>query len=145
MIIDLNIAYLSPSIVYRILVNAALNNKWTKPAGEPKKVGFDQPTRVHEHWHSDISYLNFQGVFVYLICVMDGFSRAILAWDIRECMESFDTQIVLWNACEKWLSSGDSNKPRLITDNGSQFLTSEFKEVLKTFTNNHVRTSVNHP
>ena len=33
MMIDRNIAYLSPSSVYRILVNAALNNKWTKPAG----------------------------------------------------------------------------------------------------------------
>ena len=43
MMIDRNIAYLSPSSVYRILVNAALNNKWTKPAGEPKKEGFDQP------------------------------------------------------------------------------------------------------
>jgi transposase InsO family protein len=145
MMIDNNIAYLSPSSVYRILVNAALNNKWTRPAGEPKKEGFEQPTRVHEHWHLDISYINFHGTFVYLFCVLDGFSRTILSWDIRARMESFDTQIVLWRACDKWLTPDNLLNPKLITDNGSQFLTSEFKEVLKTHMIEHIRTSVNHP
>jgi len=145
MMVDRNIAYLSPSSVYRILVSAALNNKWTKPAGEPGKKGFDQPERVHEHWHTDISYINFHDTFVYLVCVLDGFSRAVLAWDIRVKMESFDVQIVLWRACEKWLGPESPVSPRLITDNGSQFLTSEFKDVLRTFTLSHVKTSVNHP
>jgi putative transposase len=145
MMIDRNIAFLSPSSVYRILVNAALNNKWTKPAGEPKKVGFDQPERVHEHWHTDISYIHFQGIFVYLICVLDGFSRAILSWDIRTSMESLDVQIVLWRACTKWLNADNHHNPRLITDNGSQFLTSEFKATLKEFSMTNVKTSVNHP
>jgi putative transposase len=145
MMIDMNIAYLSPSSVYRVLVNAGLNNKWTKPAGEPKKVGFDQPERVHEHWHTDISYVNFRGTFVYLICVLDGYSRAILAWDIRTSMESYDVQIVLWRACDKYLDANNLNNPRLITDNGSQFLTAEFKATLKEFSMTNVRTSVNHP
>jgi putative transposase len=79
MMVDKDIAYLSPSSVYRILVNATLNNKWRRHAGEPKKVGFDQPTRVHEHWHTDISYLNFKGSFVYLICVIDEYFRSILS------------------------------------------------------------------
>jgi hypothetical protein len=79
MMVDKDIAYLSPSSVYRILVNATLNNKWRRPAGEPKKVGFDQPTRVHEHWHTDISYLNIKGTFVYLICVIDEYFRSILS------------------------------------------------------------------
>ena len=145
MMIDRNIAYLSPSSVYRILVNAALNNKWTKPAGEPKKEGFDQPTRVHEHWHTDISYLNYKGTFVYLISVLDGYSRAILSWDVTTRMESLDVQIILWRACDKYLEPSNQNNPRLITDNGSQFLTSEFKNTLKYFSIKNVRTSVNHP
>lgn len=145
MMVDLNIAYLSPSSVYRILVNAGLNNKWTSPAGEPKKKGFDQPEKVHEHWHTDISYVNFRGTFVFLISVLDGFSRAILEWDIRAKMESIDVQIVLWRACTKWLRENDPNNPRLITDNGSQFLTKEFKETMKHFSMTNVKTSVNHP
>jgi transposase InsO family protein len=145
MMIDRNIAFLSPSSVYRILVNAALNNKWTKPAGEPKKIGFDQPEKLHEHWHTDISYVNFRGTFVYLISVLDGFSRAILGWDIRTRMESFDVQIVLWGVCTRWLDLNGPDRPRLITDNGSQFSTKEFKETLKHFSIKNVRTSVNHP
>lgn len=145
MMLDRNIAYLSPSSVYRVLVNAGLNNKWTNPAGEPKKVGFEQPERVHEHWHTDISYIHFQGIFVYLICVLDGFSRAILSWDIRTSMESLDVQIVLWRACTKYLDANNPHNPRLITDNGSQFLTAEFKATLKEFSMTNVRTSVNHP
>ncbi|MCP5497726.1 MAG: hypothetical protein H7A23_24495 [Leptospiraceae bacterium] len=37
MMVDTNIVYLSPSTVYRILVRASLNNRWTKPTCEPKK------------------------------------------------------------------------------------------------------------
>ncbi|MBK8399007.1 MAG: transposase family protein [Leptospiraceae bacterium] len=80
-----------------------------------------------------------------MISVLDGFSRAILSWDIRTRMESFDAQIVLWRACDKWLNANNPNNPRLITDNGSQFLTSEFKATLKEFSMKNVRTSVNHP
>ena len=145
MMVDRNVAFLSPSSVYRILVNASLNNKWTRPAGEPKKEGFDQPTKIHEHWHTDISYINFKGTFVYLISVLDGYSRAILAWDIRTTMESLDVQIVLWRACENWLDEKRNDNPRVITDNGSQFLTSEFKSVLREFSLTNIRTSVNHP
>lgn len=144
MMVDRDIAYLSPSSVYRILVKAALNNKWTKPAGEPKKVGFDQPTTVHEQWHTDISFINFRGTFLYLICVLDGFSRAILAWDIRINMETFDVNIVLYKACSIWILNTDL-KPRIITDNGGQFISKEFKEALNDSGITHSRTSPNHP
>ena len=144
MMVDTNIVYLSPSTVYRILVRASLNNRWTKPTCEPKKRGFEQPVRLHEHWHTDISYINFKGTFLYLICVLDGFSRAILKWDIRESMESFDVIVVLWGACCDWVFETE-NKPRIISDNGSQFISYEFKEALRDSGLTHSRTSVNHP
>ena len=144
MMVDENIVYLSPSSVYRILVKAALNNKWTKPAGEPKKQGFEQPLTPHEQWHTDISYVNFKGSHLFLICVLDGYSRAILAWDIRESMETFDVEIVLYDACEKWIL-GKNIQPRIITDNGSQFISKDFKLALSEFNIQHTKTSVNHP
>ena len=145
MMIDENIAYMSPSSVYRILVDCGLNRRWQKPLGDSKKTGFDQPKAIHEHWHMDISYINFKGSFVYLISVLDGFSRAVLAWSISTRMESLDTQLVLWDACDKWLGGDKFLAVRLITDNGSQFLTKEFKQILKEFSIHNVRTSVNHP
>jgi putative transposase len=60
-------------------------------------------------------------------------------------MESIDIQIVLWRACDKYLTPSDPNNPRLITANGSQFLTKEFKDTLKYFSIKNVKTSVNHP
>jgi len=144
MMVDADVVYLSPSTVYRILVRASLNNRWTRPSGEPKKRGFEQPEKVHEHWHTDISYINFKGTFLYLICVLDGFSRAILKWDIRENMESFDVLIVLWGACCDWIPETE-NKPRIISDNGSQFISYDFKEALRDSGLTHSRTSVNHP
>lgn len=123
-----------------------LNKIWTNPPppGDPKKKGFDQPTEPHEHWHTDISYISYKGMRFYLICVLDGFSRAILAWDIRLSMESFDAYMVLYRACLKWVSTTNIN-PRIISDNGSQFLTKEYKKILHEFEMTHVRTSVNHP
>ncbi|MCW7520823.1 IS3 family transposase [Leptospira levettii] len=145
MMIDRDIAYMSPSSVYRILVECGLNNKWRKPTSDSKKTGFDQPKSIHEHWHTDISYINFKGSFVYLICVLDGFSRAVLSWSIATKMESLDVQLVLWDACEKWLGGDREKGIRLITDNGSQFSTKEFKQTLKEYSITNVRTSVNHP
>jgi transposase InsO family protein len=142
--IDLDIVYLSPTTVYRILVKAGLNTKWTKEGNEPKKRGFEQPKEVHEQWHTDISYIKFGLNSLYLICVLDGYSRAILAWDIRERMETYDVQIVLWSSCNKWIFE-TSIRPRIITDNGSQFVSSEFKEALRENNIKHTRTSVNHP
>ena len=45
-----------------------------------------QPVDPHEHWHTDISYLNICGTFYYLGSVLDGCSRANLQWEIRESM-----------------------------------------------------------
>ena len=144
LMIDLNVVALSPSTVYRILKKVGLNKAWTNVPGEAKKKGFDQPSKPHEHWHTDISYISYKGIRFYLICILDGFSRAILAWDIRLTMESFDAYMVLFKACERWLPHTEIN-PRVISDNGSQFLTKEYKQVLHEFEMTHVRTSVNHP
>lgn len=142
--VDEDIAYLYPSTVYRILFRAGLSSKWTSPPGEPRKRGFEQPTGIHEHWHIDIAYINFNGSFVYLISILDGYSRAIVSWSIQERMETFDVQMVLWRACEKWIYQTDY-KPRVISDNGSQFVSREFKEALSDSGLTHARTSVNHP
>ena len=47
---------------------------------------FVQPLRPHQHWHTDISYLNLGGTFYYLCSFLDGASRAVVHWEIRESM-----------------------------------------------------------
>jgi len=54
---DDNIVAVSPSTVYRILAAAHFLDK-RKNKETKKGKRFIGPTRLHEHWHVDITYLN---------------------------------------------------------------------------------------
>ena len=46
-------------------------------------------------WHIDISYINICGTFYYLCSILDGFSRSIVHWEIREAMKESDVEIII--------------------------------------------------
>ena len=100
-----------------------------------------QPSRPHEHWHTDISYINLGGTFYYLCSVLDGYSRFIVHWDIRASMQEADVEIILQRAREPY--PGES--PRIISDNGPQFLARDFKDFIRLCGMTHVRTSPYYP
>lgn len=139
--IDADIAAVSPSTVYRILKENGLLQRWNPGKPGCKGNGFTQPRKIHEHWHTDIAHVNVRGTFLYLISVMDGYSRMILHHELRRTMSEYDVQITLQRAIEKF----PAVKPRLISDNGSQFVSKDFKEYLRECDLKHVRTSVNYP
>ena len=140
MMIDQDIAYMSSSSVYRILANSGLIR--TKNSNSSKKgSGFEQPLHIHEHWHTDISYLKIDKRFYFFFGVLDGCSRAILHWEIRENMTEQDVEVVLQRAVEKHPEA----KPRLITDNGSQYTAQEFKKFVAQHGLTHVRTACYYP
>ncbi len=77
MMLDADVAAVSPSTVYRVLSSQGLMDRWnSKPSR--KGTGFVQPERPHKHWHIDVSYLNVSGTFYYLCSILDGYSRAIV-------------------------------------------------------------------
>jgi transposase InsO family protein len=84
--IDQDVAADSASSVYRVLSGAGLLDRWN-PKPSKKGTGFVQPVRPHEPWHIDVAYLNLGGTFYYLCSVLDGASRAIVHWEIREAKE----------------------------------------------------------
>ena len=53
--IDKDVAYASPSTVYRVLKEAGMLQKKADDTSRGK--GFKQPLKPHEHWHTDISYV----------------------------------------------------------------------------------------
>ncbi len=140
MMIDDDIVAVSPSSVYRVLTKAGLLNRWN---GKPSKkgTGFVQPLEPHEHWHIDISYINICGTFYYLCSVLDGFSRYIVHWEIRESMTERDVEIILQRAREKFPDA----RPRIISDNGPQFISKDFKEFIRISGMTHVKTSPYYP
>ena len=140
MMIDEDIVAVSPSSVYRVLKNAELLNRWNRKASK-KGDGFTQPLKPHEHWHTDISYINISGTFYYLCSILDGFSRYIVHWEIREQMTEMDVEIILQRGHEMFPDAS----PRIISDNGPQFIAKDFKEFIRVSGMTHVKTSPYYP
>lgn len=140
MMLDRDIVAVSASSVYRVLKGAGLIQPGERKPSK-KGTGFDQPSAPHEHWHIDISYLNICGTFYYLCSILDGYSRYLVHWEIRESMTECDVEIVLQRAVERF----PDVTPRVISDNGSQFVAREFKEFIRVSGLTHVRTSPNYP
>jgi transposase InsO family protein len=138
--LDEEVAAVSPSSVYRVLQAAGLLSPWERKASR-KGQGFEQPTQAHQHWHIDIAYLNLGGIFYYLCSVLDGYSRYSVHWEIREQMTETEVQLILQRAREKFPTA----RPRIISDNGPQFIAREFKLFIQACGMTHVRTSPNYP
>jgi putative transposase len=140
MMLDADVAAVAPATAYRVLKAAGLIGRHK---GKPSKkgTGFIQPLAPHEHWHIDFSYLNIGGTFYFLCCVLEGCSRAILAWDIRPAMREIDAEIVVQKARE----AHPEARPRIISDQGSQFKSREFKAFITLWQASHVMTSPYYP
>jgi transposase InsO family protein len=133
-------AAVAPATAYRVLKAAGLIGR---AKGQPSKkgTGFVQPLAPHEHWHVDFSYINIGGTFDFLCCVLEGCSRAVLAWDIRPTMTALDAEIVVQRARERYPKA----RPRIISDQGAQFKSREFQSFLTLWQASHVMTSPYYP
>jgi putative transposase len=140
MMLDRDVVAVSPSSVYRVLRQAGLIDRHSSKQSL-KGTGFVQPTVAHEHWHCDIAYLNISSTFYYLCTILDGYSRAVVHWEIREQMCESDVQTIVQRGHEKYPDA----KPRLISDNGPQFIAREFKSFVRLSGMTHVRTSPYYP
>ena len=140
MMLDADVVAASPSSVYRVLRKAGRLGRRTS-YGPSKGKGFTQPTRPHQHWHIDVSYLNICGTFYYLCSILDGYSRYIAHWEIRESMTEADVETILQRAHEAFPEA----RPRIISDNGPQFVARDFKAFIRMQGMTHVRTSPFYP
>lgn len=140
MMLDANVVAVSAASVYRVLKGAGLLQRWK---GKPsrKGEGFVQPLAPHGHWHVDIAYVNIAGTFYFLCSVLDGYSRYLVHWEIRAKMEEVDVEAIVQRAREKYPGC----QPRIITDNGPQFIAKDFKEFIRVCGMTHVRTSPYYP
>ena len=83
-------------------------------------------TRPNQVWASDITYVPMARGFVYLVAIVDLFSRKVLAWRLSITL-SADFCV---EALEEALAR--HGKPEIFnTDQGSQFTSTDFTEVLK--------------
>lgn len=139
MMLDGDVVAVSPSSVWRVLHGAGLLGGKGQPSSKGK--GFQQPLQPHQHWHVDISYLNLSGTFYYLCSVLDGYSRYLVHWELRQSMTEAEVEIILQRAREHFPQAA----PRIISDNGPQFIARDFKEFIRLCGMTHVRTSPFYP
>ncbi|MGH7657973.1 MAG: IS3 family transposase, partial [Gemmatimonadales bacterium] len=138
MMVDEDVAYLSPSTVYRILDGADLLARWKRS----RRVGTPppEPTRPHQRWHTDIMYLRVADTWYFLVTVLDAYSRYVVHWDLLASMTAAEVRLVVEDAVRL-----TGAQPEVITDNGSQFTAKDFKELVRRFGLEHIRIRVYHP
>jgi hypothetical protein len=100
-----------------------------------------QPLQPHQHRHIDVSYINVEGTFYYLTSILDGYSRSIVHWELPESMTEQEVEVIVQKALEKY----PGVKPRIISDNGPQFIARDFQQFIRLVGNTHVRTSPYYP
>lgn len=101
----------------------------SKPAPEHRKFPYllrDLPiVRPDQVWSTDITYIRMKAGFVYLVAIMDWFSRYVLSWRISNSMDPMFCVEALQEALE-------SQQPEIFnSDQGSQFTSECFINVLE--------------
>jgi len=137
--------FVSPTSVYRILSRAGLlaTRKVRRRTAGERYV--QEPTRPSELWATDISYVFVEGFgFFYLFSVMDTFSRYVIHWELRPTMTTDDAKDVVLAAVHK-AGITPEHKLRLLHDNGTQFVSRQFKQFLRAQKIEQVRTAYRHP
>jgi putative transposase len=80
-------------------------------------------------------------IHTYLCSLLDGCSRFIIHWEIRQTTTEVDVETIIQRAREQF----PGVRPRIISDNGPQFIAKDFKEFIRICGMTHVRTSPYYP
>lgn len=137
---DAGVVAVSPLTVYRVLKSVGLTGK-REISPSKKGTGFHQPSRLYHHWHIDVAYINLDGTFCCLCMVLDGYSRYLVSWDLREHMTEKEIELIVERGREKF----PGVNPRIISYNGPQFISKDFKEYVRICAMTHARASPFYP
>jgi transposase InsO family protein len=138
--------FISESSVYRIL---KLRGLITSPAWIVMSAAdeFKDKTRyVHQQWQTDFTYFKVIGWgWYYLSTVMDDYSRYIISWELCTNMESDDAKRSVINALKTAGIEDEKERPRVLTDNGSCYVSEAFQQFINEQDLGHVRGAPYHP
>ena len=135
--------YISESSVYRILKKQGLITSPAYIVMSASDEFKDKTTRVNQMWQTDFTYFKIIGWY-YLSTVLDDFSRYILYWELCPTMKTVDVTRSLDMAL-KYADLPRDQMPRLLSDNGSCYISDELAEYIDDNQMSHVRGRPNHP
>lgn len=137
--------YVSESSVYRILKAKGL---LTAPAFLVMQAADefkDKTSRIHQLWQTDFTYFRVKGWgWYYLSSILDDYSRYIIAWQLCASMKTTDVQQTLDLALAH-TNIPRTQRPKLLSDNGSCYISKELRQYLKAEQIQHVRSAPHHP
>lgn len=131
--VDEDVAYLSPSTVYRTLKAMKLVCPWQRRLKRIKAES-ERATAPDQRWSTDLMYLQVGGQTYYFVAFLDEYSRAIVHHEILLGMDSISVSNASQKAIEQLPKNEDGTpkaKPVIRSDNGSCYVSQEFRLVLK--------------
>jgi len=141
--VDKDVAYLHPHQVYYILTANKLLARQPQPGAGSlhRPPAPDHPDQV---WHIDIMYLYIRPRWYYLVDILDGYSRYLVAWSLNLTMLADTVTATVQQALDK-LSSRLLGEPRIVHDHGSQFVSAEWHRFVTSAGVTDIKTRVAHP
>lgn len=101
-----------------------------------------EPTTPNEVWHVDIMYVKVLGRWMYLVDVVDAYSRYLVHWTLNETMESSTVTLTIQEGLER---HRPEKPPAIVHDSGSQFLSKEWRRFVGHHGIPSIRTRIAHP
>jgi transposase InsO family protein len=130
--VDEKIAFVSPSTVYRILREEQLVCPWRRRTKRAREAA-EKAGRPNERWASDLMHLRVGSRWYYLISFLDEYSRYIVHYELLPTMDGNSVSLAAQQAIETLPSHASGQpiaRPEIRTDNGSGYVSREFREVL---------------
>lgn len=135
-LVDSGIVCVSPSVVYRVLKEAGLIKKWDLSDGKNYRADKEKAKRPNQRWQTDICYVKI-GRRYYLVFFIDEYSRYIVHWELLLSMDGDSVGLAAQVALDKCKVIG--LPPEIQSDNGSAYISRDFKMVLSQMGVGHQR------
>ncbi len=140
--------FVSEASVYRLLKAHDLVTSLAFAVIKAADEFHEKTTRPNQLWQTDFTYLKVIGWgWFYLSTILDDYSHYIVAWRICTTMRAGDVTSTLEDAlaasgCD---SATVAHRPRLLSDNGSSYISGDLAEWLEKQGMDYVRGAPNHP
>jgi len=140
--------FISESSAYRILKAADLITAPSHVVIKAAAEFHDKTTAINEMWQTDFTYFKIIGWgWYYLSTILDDYSRYIIAWKLCTTMRAHDVTDTIEMAltasgCDQAVVR---HKPRLLSDNGSCYISGDLAHWLDKRKMGHVRGAPFHP
>lgn len=131
--VDEDVVCLSPSTVYRILKEAKLVCPWRRRT-KRRRAEEEKAQRPNERWATDLMYLQVNGCRYFYIGFIDEYSRYLVHQELLRSMDGPAVSLAAATALTTLPKGADGlpiDRPEMRTDNGSGYVSWEFRQVLR--------------